>query len=138
MELKVKFSILPETFAICRLDREAPVPDWAAGDSLSSITRTAEELSIVCPQTRVPEEIKRNDGWRCLKIEGILDFSLTGVIANLTRPLGNEGISVLVISTYNTEYLLLKEQHLEKAITVLAHSGHGFQRETGGNHPNSY
>jgi hypothetical protein len=123
-DLKFKLSILPETFAICRLDKEARIPDWALAGSFLSITRTLEELSVVCPQIHVPEGIKRDEGWRCLKVEGSLDFSVSGVLASLTMPLAHEGISVFVVSTYNTDYLMVQGKDLEKTITVLSHYGH--------------
>lgn len=130
-DLKLKLSILPETFAVCRLDKEARIPDWAPAGSFFSITRTLEELSVVCPQIHVPEGIKRDEGWRCLKVEGSLDFSVSGVLASLTMPLAHEGISVFVVSTYNTDYLMVKQEHLKKAVMVLSQRGHQVQYQPG-------
>ncbi len=112
-----------ETFSICRLERNAPIPEWALTGGFSSITRTAEELSVVCPQNRVPPGIQKQDGWKALQVEGPLDFSLTGVLASLTDPLAKEGISVFAISTYDTDYLLVKEKQLEGAIQALRGEG---------------
>ncbi len=121
---KLILSILPETLAICRLDKNARIPDWALSGSFLSITQTEEELSIVCAQINVPEGVKHEDGWRCLKVEDTLDFSLTGVIASLTMPLAFEGISVFAISTYDTDYLLVRERRKKKAAAVLSENGH--------------
>ncbi len=98
--------------------------------SFVSITRTAEELSIVCPQRQVPAEIEREEGWRGMKIKGPLDFSLTGVLASLSTPLAQEGISIFAISTYDTDYLLVKEKDLERAIGILVKKGNAFQENS--------
>jgi hypothetical protein len=119
--------ILAETLAICRLEKDAAIPDWAMTGSFLSTTRTAEELSIVCPQIQVPAVMKREEGWRCIKVQGPLDFSLTGILASLTTPLAKAGISVFAISTYDTDYLLVKEENLEKAIEILVKKGHRVQ-----------
>jgi hypothetical protein len=121
---KLSLSILPNNFAICRLDKGAGIPDWALASSFFSLTRSAEELSVVCPQNLVPEGIRRNAGWRCLKVEGPLDLSATGVLASLTNPLAQEGISVFAVSTYDTDYLLVKKKDLKKAVIVLSRNGH--------------
>ncbi len=121
---KLSLSILPNNFAICRLDKGAGIPDWALASSFFSLTRSAEELSVVCPQNLVPEGIRRNAGWRCLKVEGPLDLSEIGVLASLTGPLAEEGISIFAVSTYDTDYLLVKKNDLKKAVTVLSQKGH--------------
>jgi hypothetical protein len=127
MGFKLKLSLLPEILAICQLPKNARVPQWALAGSFFSVTRTAEELSVVCPQTNVPEGIKKDEGWRCLKVEGPLDFSAAGILASLTMPLAKEEIGVFAVSTYNTDYLLVKEQHLEKAVQILAQNEHRIQ-----------
>ena len=122
--MKLSLSILPETLAICRLEKDDGIPGWALGAHFVSLTRTSEELSVVCPQTQVPEEVKRDAGWRCLKVEGPLDLSATGVLASFVTPLAREGISVFALSTYDTDYLLVKQKDLEKAVMVLSQNGH--------------
>ena len=117
-------TILPEILSICRLDKDAAIPAWALASRLFSLTRTAEELSVVAPQAQVPEGIKRDPGWRGLKVEGPLDLSATGVLASLTGPLAEGGISVFAVSTYDTDYLLVKARQLEKAVKVLTGKGH--------------
>jgi hypothetical protein len=123
-EGKRKLQLLPDTYAVCRLEKNAPAPDWGTGGLFSSITRTEEELSVVCPDAHVPDGVRRQGGWRVLKVEGPLDFSLTGVLASLTAPLAREGISVFALSTYETDYLLVKREQLEKAIQALREEGY--------------
>lgn len=96
-------SILPDTFAICRLEADAKLLDWGSLGSLISITRTSDELSIVCPVAEIPLEVECNRGWCYFKVEGQLDFSLTGILAALTTPLAQAGISIFALSTYNTD-----------------------------------
>jgi hypothetical protein len=120
---KPKLLLLAETCAVCRLERKVPPPEWGTQGHFFSLTRTDEELSIVCPEDLVPREVKKEGGWRVLKVEGPLDFSLTGVLASLTAPLASEGISVFALSTYDTDYLLVKEGKLEKAIQALREEG---------------
>ena len=123
-EGKRKLELLPDTYAVCRLDKNAPVPDWATRDPLSSITRTAEELSVVCPDARVPAGVQKESGWKVLMVEGPLEFSLTGVLSSLASPLAREGISTFALSTYDTDYLLVNKEQLEKATQALRAEGH--------------
>jgi uncharacterized protein len=127
-EGKRKLQLLPDTYAVCRLEKNAPAPDWGTGGLFSSITRTEEELSVVCPDAHVPDGVRRQGGWRVLKVEGPLDFSLTGVLASLTAPLARKGISVFALSTYETDYLLVKEEKLEKAIQALREEGYAINK----------
>jgi hypothetical protein len=119
-----KLVILPETFAVCRLAPDAPIPDWAvfAGSPIS-ITRTADELSIVGPASRVPDGVQAERGWRCFKILGPLPFTMTGVLASLVAPLAEAGISIFAFSTYDTDYVMVKEETLALARDVLVADG---------------
>ena len=121
---KQKLELLPDTYAVCWLDRNAPVPDWATQGHFSSVTRAAGGLSVVCRDALVPGEVKKDGGWRILMVQGPLDLTLTGVLASLTIPLAREGISVFALSTYDTDYLLVREAQLERAIRVLGVEGH--------------
>jgi len=114
--------LLPDTIAICRLDADAPVPDWAKGEFVS-ITRTQDELTVVCRQDDVPDDVQSERGWRCLRIVGKLDFSFVGVIATLSTVLADAGISVFVVSTYDTDYLLVKEADVDRAVELLGEAG---------------
>ena len=110
--------ILPDLFAICRLSNGDPIPHWAQGD-FTSITRSSEELSIVCPQANVPKAFQCEQGWKCLRVAGQLDLSLVGVISSLTDVLTSANISVFVISTFDTDYLLVKEGDFEASLKAL-------------------
>ena len=126
---KLTFIILRETFAICRLDKDAPIPDWAFQGGLFSVTRTKDELSIVCPLINVPKGILFNQGWSCLKVKGPLDLSSTGIISSIAATLERENISLFSISTYDTDYVMVKEKDLEKAIFALTEAGQKIQWE---------
>lgn len=126
--MQLTFSLLPETFAVCRLDPSAPVPGWALGAGFTSVTHTPDELSILCPGDRVPPGVPTEAGWRGLKVEGPFDFSVTGVLASLATPLADAGISVFVVCTYDTDYLFVKEQDLDGALATLAGEGHHARR----------
>jgi hypothetical protein len=121
---KLTLTLLDGKFAVCRLDADAPLPGWIAGGPLVSITRTAEELSVVCPEAAVPEGVCCERGWRCLRVAGMLDFSLVGVLAALAAPLAEAGVSVFAVSTFDTDYLLVKGQNLGRAAAALRQAGH--------------
>lgn len=119
-------SLLSDTFAICRLGPEVEIPSWALAGDFFSVTRTKEELSLVCPQEIVPEGTRCEKGFRCIKVGGPLDFSLTGILSSLTIPLAQAGISVLALSTFDTDYLLVKEAQVDRAIQKLSQAGYRF------------
>jgi GNAT superfamily N-acetyltransferase len=111
-------------YAVARLDAEAPIPGWVAGGPFVSITRTADELSVVCREEAVPEGVRCEPGWRCLRVAGTLDFGLVGVLASLLDPLAEAGVSVFAVSTFDTDYLLLRAADFERAVGVLRRVGH--------------
>jgi uncharacterized protein len=117
-------TILPDTFAICRLDANAAIPAWANASSFVSITRTVEELSIVCLQSLVPDGFRCEKDWRCFKLAGPIPFTAVGVLASLVQPLAESGISVFAVSTFDTDYLLVKEADLQQTIEALRLKGH--------------
>lgn len=119
MTMDLHFRLLAGNYSICRLSAEAAWPVWLPGGGLVSVTRTTRELSVVCDSTAVPRGVQREDGWRALELAGPIPFETTGVAAAFTSPLGRDGISVFVISTYDTDYLLVKEQNLDRAINSL-------------------
>jgi len=120
---RLRFALLPGEFAVCRLDPAAPVPPWAGAGPFSSITRTADELSVVCPESSVPGGVQAAGGWRCLKLEGPFDFSVTGLVAAFSTALARAGISLMVLCTYDTDYLLVRGPDLDRAITSLESDG---------------
>jgi hypothetical protein len=111
-------------FAVCRLDGGAPVPAWATAGPFSSVTRTPDQLSVVCPEQAVPAGVACERGWRCLRVAGTLDLSAVGVLASLAVPLAQAGVSVFAVSTFDTDYLLVKEAQAEAAVDALRGQGH--------------
>ena len=124
MQHKLTLVPLDGAYAVCRLPADAPLPAWVAGGLFLSITRTADELSLVCCAAAVPEGVRCEQGWRCLRVGGTLDFALVGVLAALLNPLADAGVSVFVLSTFDTDYLLVKEPDFERAVGVLRHAEH--------------
>lgn len=120
----LRLSLLGERLAVCRLDSRAALPEWTSDGSFFSITRTTEELSIICPEDIVPEDAASEKGWRALKVEGPLDFAEVGVLVSVAEPMAVAGVSILAISTYDTDYVLVREDVLETALAVLRKSGH--------------
>ncbi len=128
---KLTLSILPETFAVCRLGPDAGIPAWATRGSFYSMTRTPEEVSIVCRVEDTPEDVLVEKPWRGFKVEGPLDFRLTGVLAALARTLAEAGVSIFALATYDTDYLLIKEQDMSRAVLALTEEGHLILSEDG-------
>lgn len=119
-----KFSLLPGSYAVVRLAPDAPVPDWATNGDFTSITRTADELSIICPADSVPSDVHFPHRWLCLKLKGPFPFSLTGVLLSFIEPLSYNAVPFFAISTYDTDYVLVEEKWAERAIDLLQHAGH--------------
>ena len=119
-------SLLPDNYSICRLAPEADIPPWALAGEFFSITRTEEELSLVCSQQVVPAGVQCEKGYRCIMVLGPLDFSLSGILASLTASLAEAGISVFAISTFHTDYLLVKADNLKRTVAKLQEAGHDF------------
>jgi len=122
MEIKkLTLSILPEKFGICYFDKKSPLPDWAKGESsFTSITRTSDELSIILPQEKIPGGVIFEKDWRAFKVRGPLGFVLTGIVSSLSKPLADAKISILYVSTYETDYLFVEEKNLKKAKKILS------------------
>ena len=118
--------LLPDVYSICRLDPQADIPSWVLEGDFLSITRTKNELSLVCSQERVPHVVECEKGWRCIMVRGPLDFSLVGILASLTSSLAEVGISIFAISTFETDYLLVKVENLRRALLKLEEAGHIF------------
>lgn len=124
MTAKRNISVLLDRLTICRLDKDAEIPSWALSHHFVCVARTTEELSIVAPYTLVPASIPQDSGWRCIKVEGPLDLTLYGILAALITPLAQEGISVLAIATYDTDYFLVKETQIEQTVQILRNEGY--------------
>ena len=124
MSQKLKFCQLAGYYAIVRQPANAAVPEWAAHGDFASITRTADELSIVCPVANIPPDIDPGPRWICLKLEGPFPFSQTGVLLSFIEPLSINKIPIFAISTYDTDYVLVQEEFADITLQALDKAGH--------------
>jgi hypothetical protein len=115
----VDCAVVEGSWAVARLDRGAAIPEWAQDAVFSSVTRTAEELSIVCPESAVPAGVRAEGGWAMLKLSGPFPFTATGVLSSFLAPLAAARIPVFAVSTFDTDYVLVKRRDLERAIETL-------------------
>jgi hypothetical protein len=122
MELDLHDGLL----AVCRLGADAPLPVWAAsgGGPLHAVVRTSAELSIVTEEGAVPGDVAAERGWRAIAVRGPLDFGMTGVLADLARPLADAEVPIFAISTYDTDWILVPGAKLDDAVTTLTSAGH--------------
>jgi uncharacterized protein len=121
---KLKFRWLPGPYAVVRLAPDALVPEWATMGDFTSITRTAEELSIVCPADNLPANVNSESHWICYKLEGPFSFSQTGILLSFIEPLSDNGVPIFAISTYNTDYVLVQEDFAGVTQQALDKAGH--------------
>jgi hypothetical protein len=122
----LKFHQLPGLYAIIRLAANAPIPNWVTKGDFTSVTRTADELSIVCSTENLPAEVHSQHRWICLKLEGPFAFSQTGILLSFIEPLSYRNVPIFAISTYDTDYVLLQEEHSQSAFDALIAMGHEF------------
>ncbi len=126
MHKPLTLRLLPEEYAVCRMDANAPIPAWAMlpHTHFASTTRTADELSVVVPMRNIPvsadedPDILVEGDYRAFMVQGPLDFSLTGILASLTVLLANAEIPVFAISTYDTDYLFVEKHDAQKAMRL--------------------
>ena len=121
---QLKFRQLPGTYAIVRLAPDAEVPDWPTKGDFTSISRTTDELSIVCPTNSLPPDVHSPHRWICLKLEGPFPFELTGVLLSFIEPLSRNGVPIFAISTYDTDYVLVQEESATSALELLTAAEH--------------
>ncbi|MBX4261975.1 ACT domain-containing protein [Clostridium estertheticum] len=112
--------LLNEKFSVCRLNKNEQIPEWVKNSSFYSISKTSDELSIVCSQDIIPSNIKCEKDWRILKVEGPLDFSLIGIISSISTILALKRISIFAVSTYDTDYILVKNKDIDNTILALS------------------
>ncbi len=118
----MKLSILEGEYSVLKRSPTEEIPSWVFHSNFYSISKTDEELSIVCESKYLKEEQVVEGSWRILKVEGPLDFSLTGILSALAAPLAEAKISIFAISTFDTDYLMVKQEFLADAIEVLKKS----------------
>lgn len=123
---KLRLCVLPENYAICSFPPDASLPEWADRPSIFSVTKTPKEITIVCEESHVPGECQKSENWKCIKIEGCFDLDVVGVLASITEPLAQNKISLYVISTFDTDYVLIHANDMDKAISCLSEFGHSF------------
>lgn len=116
---QLTFILIDGLFSLCRLAAEDAIPHWALSSSFYTISKTSDELSVLCESQYVPAIIKQDGNWRLLKIATVLDLSLTGITAKFSTALANAGVNLCVIATYNTDYILVKQEKLSAAINAL-------------------
>jgi hypothetical protein len=115
---------IPGLLAVCRLSPADAVPSWANGPGFVSITRTDDELSIVCPDGLVPRGTQCMRAYVAKRVAGTLAPELVGVLLSLATPLADAGIPILAIGTHDTDYVLVREADLDRAVGALQHAGH--------------
>ena len=116
--------MLDELYAVARLEPDAELPAWIRHGHFWSITRSDAELSVVARQDDVPPTASAERGWCAFEVAGPLDFSLTGVVSLLVAPLADAGVPIFVISTFETDYILVRERDLERSVDALTSAGH--------------
>ena len=120
----MKLYTLDELYAVVHLEPDADIPDWLRGGHFWSVTRSESELSIVCREEDVPADASAERGWCALELAGPLYFSLTGVVAALVTPLAEAEVPIFVLSTFETDYLLVRERDLRRSVEALTKAGH--------------
>ncbi len=122
--MKLNFIALNETFAVCKLPPNSDIPNWIYNNVFYSITHTPDELSLVCIQDTIPAEVRAEKDWKVFKVAGPLDFSLVGILSNISNTLAKSEISIFAISTFDTDYVLVKKKDYEKAKKAFVEQGH--------------
>lgn len=120
---QLTFILIDGLFSLCRLAPEDAIPSWALSSSFYTITKTSDELSVVCESNYVPAFVKQDGNWQIFKIAGVLNLSLTGITAKFSTALANAGVNLCVIATYDTDYILVKQEKLQTAIIALQDAG---------------
>jgi len=119
-----RLSLLAEGLAVCRLPLDSDLQIWFLGDPFFAMLRSGNELTIVCAQEKVPAEVQREPGWRALKIDGVFAFNETGVLESILKPLAQANIGIFALSSFDTDYVLVKSEDVEKASRALEGAGH--------------
>ena len=128
--MSLTLSVLPGEYAVCQLSPDQALPAWASAGELFSVTRTPEELSLVCAASSVPAGIRQAAGWSVLKLHGAFDFALTGILAGVLNPLHTVGVGIFAFSTFDTDYVLVQAAQLEQAVSALRGAGHTVVEQT--------
>jgi len=111
-------------YAVCQLDAEEPLPPWLPTAPFWTVTRSGDELSVICSAEAVPQHSSHESGWRLLRMVGPFPFSLTGILESVLAPLAAADVGILAISTFNTDYVFVKHARLTAALEALRAAGH--------------
>jgi len=123
---KLELSLLPRTYAICSFPPDCALPELGNISSILSITKTSKETTIVCDENRIPGDCHKSENFKCIKVEGSFDLDAIGVIAGISKPLAQSKISIFVVSTYDTDYVLIHAKDIDMAVSCLTGFGHTF------------
>ena len=124
MPRSLTFTRIPGFFAVCRLPAESPVPAWAQQGVFFSVTANSDELSIVCLASQVPNQVQHDADWACMKLVGPFPFAETGILVSFIQPLSDRAIPIFAISTFDTDYVLVKQAWVDATLRVLLETGH--------------
>lgn len=124
MTSHVRMQLLDGDYGVARLDPSEPIPAWAEGPGFVSISRGDDELSVVCLESRIPDGVRDDRGWACLKLLGPFAFDETGIVLSVIAPLSGNGIGIFVVSTFDGDHVLVKREDLDVARRLLTDAGH--------------
>jgi hypothetical protein len=127
VHVPVKLRTVSGIYSVARLAADAPIPGWFDGHGFSAAIRADDELTLVCPQDRVPDGIEAERGWRCFRSVGPIPFNATGIVRSLIEPLSSRGIGVFVVCTFDGEHVLVSANDWEKSRILLEQAGHVFE-----------
>ena len=127
---KLNMQVLESEYSLCRLEVGAAIPQWAFESQFYTITKTSDELSVICESRLVPPQVKKDGEWKLLKIAAVLDLSLTGITARFSTALADADVNLCVIATYDTDYIMVKAEKLSVAIEALDAAGFRVQQPT--------
>lgn len=116
-------TLLEDSYSICKFPPQSQIPAWALQSDVFFLSKTADELSVICSSAYVPVEISCNVGWCCFRVDGDLEFEQVGVVASVSSPVADAGISLFLVSTHDRDYVLVHERTLEHVIRIYRQSG---------------
>ena len=131
MSHKLTLQLLNETFTINKLQQFAEIPSILARGEMCFISRTDEELTIVCPDFMAPNNVQQELGWRCLKVDATMKLQEVGILESLLQPLSEAGVPIFAVSTYNTDYVFVHDENLVTVVQALQKAGHTFEHKEG-------
>jgi uncharacterized protein len=124
MARTLDLTVEPWTLAVCALGRDAEVPEWATRGAFYAVVRSPGEMTVVCETGLVPDDARAQKGWRCFSLAGPIAFTETGIVASIAVPLAAAGIGIFVVSTFDTDYVLVPGARLAEAVVALKAAGH--------------